>query len=118
MKDISIRKIKIEDSENIVRWKNNINVKKNFCIQDDLTLETHLNWFKNKIMTGQVEQFIIVDEIEKKEVGSTYLRDIDLKNKKAEFGIFIGEDTARGKGIGAKSTKLTIDYGFNKLRIT
>lgn len=118
MNDVKIRKIKIDDTENIVKWKNNINVKKNFCIQDNLTVETHLNWFKTKVLTGEVEQFIIVDEIEKKDVGSTYLRDIDFKNKKAEFGIFIGEDTARGKGIGAKSTKLTIEYGFNELRIT
>ena len=41
-----------------------------------------------------------------------------MKNKKAEFGIFIGEDSARGKGIGTKSAELTIEYGFCKLRIT
>ena len=43
--------------------------------------------------------------------------DIDTNNKKAEFGIFIGEDLARGKGIGTESTILTIKYGFEELKL-
>lgn len=116
--NLILREITIEDTENIIKWKNNPKVKKNFCIQEDLTKEVHLNWYKNKIQTGEVKQFIIKDEALGIEVGSTYLRDIDMKNKKAEFGIFIGEDSARGKGIGTKSAELTIEYGFCKLRIT
>lgn len=117
MANITLRDIKMEDAENIVKWKNNKNVKKNFCIQEDLTVETHMNWYTNKILTGQVKQFIIQDKELKMEVGSTYLRDIDLKNKKAEFGIFIGEDLARGRGIGSKSVELTVKYAFEKLKL-
>ena len=117
MANISLRDIKIEDTEKIVKWKNNENVKKNFCIQDDLTPEVHMNWFNTKILTGQVKQFIIKDEEQGIEVGSTYLRDIDNKNKKAEFGIFIGEDVARGKGIGTKSVELTVEYAFKELNL-
>ncbi len=117
MSNISIRDLSIEDTENILKWKNNKNVKKNFCIQEDLTREIHLNWYKNKIQTGEVKQFIIKDEDLGLEVGSTYLRDIDMKNKKAELGIFIGEDNARGRGIGTKSVELTVKYGFEELKL-
>lgn len=117
MANISLRDIKIEDTENIVKWKNNENVKKNFCIQQDLTPEVHMNWFRTRILTGEVKQFIIKDEQQGIEVGSTYLRDIDNKNKKAEFGIFIGEDLARGKGIGTKSAELTVKYAFEELKL-
>lgn len=112
---VKIREILVSDTDNILKWKNNPNVKKNFCIQEDLTKEVHLNWFENKILTGDVKQFIIKDEVLDIEVGSTYLRDIDRKNKKAEFGIFIGEDSARGRGIGTQSVKATIKYGFEVL---
>lgn len=116
MKDeISIRKITIEDTDNILKWRNHPSVKKNFCLQEDLTKETHLNWFHNKILTGEVEQFIIIEESSNTSVGSTYLRDIDLKNSKAEFGIFIGEESARGKGFGTAATKLILKYGFETL---
>lgn len=117
MASIKLRDIKLEDTENILKWKNDKNVKKNFCIQEDLTREVHLNWYYNKILTGNVKQFIIFDEENQLDVGSTYLRDIDLKNKKAEFGIFIGEDCARGKGIGTKSAELTIKYAFEQLKL-
>jgi len=117
MNKVSLRFITIEDTPNILKWKNNINVKKNFCIQEDLTEEVHKNWFYNKVLKGEVVQFIIRDEESKIDVGSTYLRDIDLNNKKAEFGIFIGEDNCRGKGIGTKSVELTVKYAFNELKI-
>lgn len=117
MANVSLREINLEDTEKIIKWRNNINVKKNFCIQEDLTSEMHMNWFKNKILTGEVKQFIIKDEEQGMEVGSTYLRDIDTKNKKAEFGIFIGEDLARGKGIGTKSVELTVKYAFEELKL-
>lgn len=115
MANVSLRELKIEDTEKIVKWKNNEKVKRNFCLQENLTKETHINWFNTKILTGSVKQFIIKDEDSNTEVGSTYLRDIDRKNKKAEFGIFIGEDSARGKGIGTESTRLTIQYAFETL---
>ena len=117
LKNTILREITEEDTKNIVKWRNNPNVKKNFCIQDDITEESHLNWFKNRILTGNVKQFIIIDKTENNPVGSTFLRDIDLKNKKAEFGIFIGEDSARNKGIRTDCTKLIIKYGFEILNL-
>ncbi len=115
--NVMLRRITIEDTDNIIKWKNKPEVKKNFCIQDDLTREVHLKWFANKIQTGEVEQFIIIDRTTNTPVGSTYLRDIDMKNKKAEFGIFIGEDSARNKGIGTDTTKLMLQYAFEKLKL-
>ena len=117
MAKIKLRKITLDDTKKIVKWRNNSNVKKNFCYQEDLTVNIHEKWFKTRITTGEVIQFIIIDEEKNKEVGSTYLRDIDYKNKKAEFGIFIGEDDARGRGIGTESVKKTIKYGFQKLKL-
>ncbi len=105
MDNVILRSITLEDTQNILKWRNHPSVKKNFCLQEDLTKETHLAWFHNKILNKEVVQFIIVDKTSNQSVGSTYLRDIDYKNHKAEFGIFIGEETARGKGIGTSATK-------------
>lgn len=115
--NVELRKITKEDTDNIVKWRNKPEVKKNFCIQDDLTRQDHLRWFTNKIQTGEVEQFIIIDRTTNSPVGSTYLRDIDMKNKKAEFGIFIGEDSARNKGIGTDTASLMLQYGFKELQL-
>ena len=39
-------------------------------------------------------------------VGSVYFRDIDRVKKEAEYGIFLGEDDAAGKGYGTEAAKL------------
>ena len=113
--NVILRNIRLEDTNNILKWRNNLSVKKNFCLQEDLTKQTHLAWFHNKILTKEVVQFIIIEKSLNREIGSTYLRDIDTKNHKAEFGIFIGEEVARGKGIGTSSTKLMVKYGLETL---
>lgn len=115
--NIIIRPISIEDTSNILKWRNNESVMENFIFQSKLTEETHLKWFSTKVQTGEVAQFIIEDDESKIDIGSIYLRDIDRINNKAEFGIFIGENMSRGKGFGAMATKLILEYAFANLTL-
>jgi len=101
------------DTDNIIKWRNSKNVISKFLYQDKMTKEVHEKWYNTRILTGEVAQFIINDG--QNDIGSVYLRDIDKKNSKAEFGIFIGEDIARGKGHGLEATKLILKYAFNDL---
>lgn len=117
MKDIIIRKINIKDTDNIIKWRNSPAVMNNFIIRKKLTKKQHICWLKNKVKKGLVAQFIAVDKKNNKEFATTYLRDIDKRHKKAEFGIFIGEAEYRGKGYGKIITQLTLDYAFNKLHL-
>lgn len=114
---VILREITMDDTENIIRWRNNPKVKKNFCIQSDFTIESHTKWYNTMILTGKVKQFIIIDKESNLSVGSVYLRDIDHINKKAEYGIFIGEDSCRGKGLGSDAANLIIEFGFNTLKL-
>lgn len=115
--NIELRSITADDTEDIIRWRNKESVRKNFLDQRLFTVEGHTNWLNTMVKTGKVEQFIIWDKEENKPVGSVFLRDIDHENKKAEYGIFIGEDSARGKGIGTKAAKAIVQYGFNELHL-
>lgn len=110
-----IKKITKEHTPLIVKWRNNPNVQKNFIFQETFTEEMHNRWLKNKVETGEVAQFIIYIKEDDIPIGSVYLRDIDKNNQKAEFGIFIGEDIARGKGYGTEAARLMCQYGFEKL---
>lgn len=111
-----LRKIRFEDNENIVRWRNQPFVVQNFLDKRPLTIETHNNWFRNRVQTGEVCQFIIVLD-SGEEIGTTYLRDIDPVNRKAEFGLFIGEEWALGKGYGYQAIRMTCQYGFEELNL-
>ena len=58
---------------------------------------------------------IICDKADNTPLGSVYIRDIDHTHHKGEYGIFIGEEAARGRGIGTEAAKLMIQYGFEEL---
>ena len=81
------------------------------------TPEMHRSWLATKVATGQVVQYIILDNADGKPVGSVYYRDIDNHNRSAEYGIFIGEESARGKGLGTETARLFTDFGFAGLHL-
>ncbi len=113
--DIILRPLTPEDTPFILKWRNSPSVSNNFVYREKLTEEHHKKYFESNILTGKTVQFIIVEKGDSFPIGSVYLRDIDLKNEKAEFGIFIGEESERGKGYGRQAAELICGYGFSKL---
>lgn len=109
---VYLRPMAIEDTDRIVSWRNNPRVRNNFIYQKPFTREGHLDWVRNRVETGEVIQFIICEKKMDRPVGSVYFRDISEEHHKAEYGIFIGEDDAVGKGIGSEVCKLACEYGF------
>ena len=111
---IYLRKMTVDDTDNIVKWRNKEAVRSRFLYREPFTPEGHLQWIKTKIDTGLTVQMIICTG-EDAPIGSVYLRDIDRLNRKAEYGIFIGEEAALGKGYGTAAAKLMLRYGFEQL---
>jgi len=114
-KYVSIRQITQGDTNNIVRWRNNPNVLRNFIDQQKITFESHEKWLETKVFTGEVIQFIIQDNETKTDIGSVFIRDIDMNHRHGEFGIFIGEDDFRGKGRGTEACLLICKYSFEQV---
>jgi len=112
---VFLRMMTVEDTDLIVSWRNKDAVRKKFIYQALFTRESHLKWVETKVNTGDVVQMIICRQEDEKPVGSVYIRDIDHTHHKGEYGIFIGEDDARGKGYGSETAKLMVRYGFEEL---
>ena len=113
--NVVLRVMTENDTANVIKWRNSPLVMENFIYRTPLTEEDHLDWYNNHVKSGDVVQFIIVDTETNTDVGSVYLRDIDYFNKKCEYGIFIGEESYLGKGIGSKAAQLVLDYAFEEL---
>lgn len=114
---VCLRPIAAEDTERIVKWRNEERVRRNFIYQADFTKEGHENWMRTKVASGEVVQFIICEKESKRPVGSVYFRDIDRENKKAEYGIFIGEADAAGRGYGSETARLAVSYAKEVLKL-
>ena len=114
---VTLRPIADSDTDLIVRWRNDPAVQQFFIFREPFTPEMHRNWLHTKVETGKVVQYIIVDNADGKSVGSVYFRDIDPANESAEYGIFIGEASARHRGIGTATARMFVEFGLNTLRL-
>ena len=95
-KSLILRPITLDDTDLIVKWRNNPSVVQNFIFREKFTKEMHENWMHGKVETGQVIQYIVEEKKAGRPIGSVYFRDVNEAYDSAEFGIFIGEDDARG----------------------
>ena len=113
---IDLRSVTMEDSEQIIRWRNSELVKSHFILQSDLTMDSQRVWMEQVIANGKAVQFLILEK-SGTGVGTVYLRDIDRTHRKAEYGIFIGESQALGKGYGTEAARLMTEFGFSELHL-
>jgi RimJ/RimL family protein N-acetyltransferase len=91
------------------------------------TLDRHLKpvsldqvheWFERRatpVQVGSVIVFTIYETATWRPIGNTALECINLRDRTAEFGIFIGETDLQGHGYGTEATKLMLDYAFTGL---
>ncbi len=112
---IYLRLMTREDTDNIIKWRNNDEVRSQFIYQKLFTRESHEKWIETMIETGKVVQMIIVLNEGDRPIGSVYVRDIDMEHKKAEYGVFIGEMDCLGKGYGTEAAELMREYAFGFL---
>lgn len=115
--NVYLRPMTYEDTDLIVAWRNSDAVRRNFIYQELFTRQSHENWIKNMVEPGKVVQMVICEEGTDRPFGSVYIRDIDHNHHKGEYGIFIGEPDARGRGVGTSAAKLMLRYGFEELHL-
>lgn len=114
---VSIRPLELKDTDNIVKWRNTPSVKKNLYSQDELKPEQHISYYERVVKAGKCAQFIIsVDEDGGSEdIGTVFIKNLDHQSHNGEYGIFIGEESARGKGYAKAATEQILKYGFDVL---
>lgn len=114
---IYLRPITYQDSDLIIKWRNQENVRKFFIYQKDFTKEGQKRWMMEQIEPGHAFQFIVCENENDRPIGCTYLRDYDENNHKAEYGVFIGEESMRGKGLGKEMLNLTLKFAYEHLHL-
>lgn len=119
MTRVYLRPLTLEDTFNIVKWRNLPSVRKNLYSQDELTEAQHISYFHNVVEQGKCVQYVIVvnNGYIESEIGTIFIKNIDYNNRKGEYGIFIGEEQARGKGYSKVATNEILSIAFQKLNL-
>ena len=75
----------------------------------------HEAWFASLPRRGDCAYFAIETVDGRAHIGNVWLWDIDRRHRKAELRVVLGDQGARGKGLGAEAIDRLCRYAFEKL---
>src|SRR3989338_4292601 len=112
---ITLRPIKLSDAPNYVRWFVDKKVIRYLASQEPLTLKKEYEYINKQAKNKNSINYAIINE-EKKHIGSAGFNEVNWKDKRAVFGIVIGEKDQWGKGYAGECIKVLAYYLFKKLK--
>jgi RimJ/RimL family protein N-acetyltransferase len=117
-KKVVLRPLSIKDAPRFCRWLKDREVTKFLSIYNQAppTLEEEKDWVK-RAQKDKNNFRLAIDTIAGKHIGNVSLQGIDRGDKRAAFGILIGDKKYWGQGYGTEAGKLMVDYGFKKLKL-
>ncbi len=73
-------------------------------------------WVEQKILQPKSNEIVLAICLKENDeyIGNVYLTDIDWINRNAQFHVFIGQESSRGKGIGTEATNSMLEYAFKE----
>lgn len=117
--NIKLRALTQEDIKTTLSWNNKEDIKFFYSGHPfPVNIEMETEWYK-RILTSNFPTTVFgIELIEgEKLIGLSFLKNIDLINRKAEFAIFLGDDCERCKGYSLEATIKTLKFAFNNLGI-
>jgi len=115
-RDILLRPVVEQDIESMRNWRNSDWARNFFLDSSIITKEQQQKWFENYL--EKTDDFMFIIEWQGKAVGMVGIYNVNKKPGHAEFGrLLIGEELARGKGIGKKTVELLSKFAMQELKI-
>jgi RimJ/RimL family protein N-acetyltransferase len=114
---IRLRAITTSDIDKTLQWHNDKDIKLYYSSHPfPVNIEMEKLWLDNVTKSNIPTTVFAIEEVSLSElVGLSVLKNIDFIHRSAEFGIYIGEPSMRGKGYAKLATIQTINFAFNKM---
>lgn len=112
---VALRQLLASDKELVRQWRNSPDVAAHMFSQHEIGIEEHHRWFD--ALAGDSTRRYWIITYKQRSVGVINLANIDFDSRSAEFGIYLGENDARGKGIGACAQFLLIEHVFASMNL-
>lgn len=91
-----LRRATIEDAKDVLAWRNDPKTRENSFTKDEISLESHMKWFENKLRQESCFMYILMED--DKKVGNIR---VDVEGFEGEISYMIAPEY-RGKGYGKK----------------
>lgn len=97
-------------------WINDLSVNRFLVtVGMPMSVDQEVEWYEGLQRNSSIAIFTIYERSTYRPIGNCNLHKIDHRNRTAELGIAIGEQDARGRGLGTAAVRLLCDWGFNAL---
>ena len=113
--ELKFKKLDDEHLEKVRNWRNSPEIKKYMYTEPEITPEQQKKWY-NKIKKDDSKKYWVVN-VDGEDIGLVCIFDIDRLNKRCYWGYYIGEPSARGKGIGKQIELNVLKYVFEKMNL-
>lgn len=114
---IYLRLMENEDVPYKVKWVNDPEVRRTLNFEYPISEIGTRKWLNQVAGNSSRKDFIVCDKENNQPIGYCGLIGIDIKTRKAESYMGIGELSYHGKGIGYDIRKTLLDYAFDELNL-
>jgi RimJ/RimL family protein N-acetyltransferase len=116
---VYLRPAERDDLPLFVKWLNDAEVARHLSVRSPFSQAIEEKWFEQAVAKqGESQYHFVICLIEDdRPIGATDLRDINLEDGRAGFGIIIGEKAEWNKGYGTETLHAICDFGFGQLRL-
>ena len=97
------------------RWHNDVATARTYVLRQPTTLKQEEARYAALTADSRNALFTIYERAAWRPVGVAHLKGIDHRQRRAVFGVLIGEPDARGRGYGTEVARLVLDYAFTAL---
>lgn len=112
---IYLRPLEEEDLERCLRWINDPEILTTLGRRFPMSRALERDWLTDQYKSEKHFSLAIVLKEGDQHIGNCGFNDIDPLNRKAVFGILLGEKDQWGKGYAPEAARLIAGYGFDQL---
>jgi RimJ/RimL family protein N-acetyltransferase len=116
---IYLRPAEKSDLPLFVRWLSDAETKRHLALRAPFSAAMEEKWFEQAVERQGRNQyhFVICLIADGRPIGAADLRDINLEDGHAAFGVVIGEKGEWNRGYGTEALSAICDFGFGQLRL-
>jgi RimJ/RimL family protein N-acetyltransferase len=116
---IYLRPAERSDLPLFVRWLGDAEVTRHLAVRSPFSQAMEEKWFDRAVeKQGEGQYHFVICLIDgDRPIGAADLREINLEDGHAAFGIVIGEKAEWNRGYGTEALHAICDFGFGQLRL-
>lgn len=106
-----------DDAPQVTSWMNDPQVWSNLAQHRPKTQASIEKFLEQKTQSETDVLFFIAHRETDALLGCCGLHHLDLRNRSATLGMYLGDPTGRGKGYGTEALRLVVRYAFDTLNL-